>query len=137
MKSKATTKTPTVGRPVRGSSTGRPIMAALDLLGRRGALRILWELRSGEPMTFRRLQEAAATNPALLNTRLAELRAATLVTHEGEGYLLTSDGQALLVALRPLAGWASRWGARQARNIDEPSTARSKARSTSRRSPGT
>jgi DNA-binding HxlR family transcriptional regulator len=112
MKSKAK-KVPTAGRPVRGSSTGRPIMAALDLLGRRGALRILWELRSGEPMTFRRLQDAAATNPALLNTRLAELRAAEIVTHEGQGYLLTANGQALLEALGPLADWASRWGARQ------------------------
>src|SRR5690349_22786408 len=94
MKSKATI--PRVGRPVRGSRTGRPIMVALDLLGRRGALRILWELRHGEPMTFRRLQAAAATNPAMLNTRLAELRAAGLVGHYGEGYLLTAMGNELL-----------------------------------------
>lgn len=87
-------------------------MAALDLLGRRGALRILWELRGGAPMTFRVLQQAAATNPALLNTRLAELRAAALVGHEGQGYLLTSSGLALLAALRPLADWAARWGGR-------------------------
>ena len=119
MKSKA--KMPAVGRPVRGSSTGRPIRAALDLLGRRGALRILWELRSGEPMTFRRLQEAAATNPALLNTRLAELRAAELVTHEGQGYLLTSNGKSLLEALRPLTEWASRWGAQQTKDAGDRS----------------
>lgn len=85
-------------------------MAALDLLGRRSALRILWELREGQPMTFRLLQEAAQTNPSLLNTRLGELRAAQLVNHEGEGYLLTPSGRALLVALRPLAEWASEWG---------------------------
>jgi len=35
---------PRPGRVVRGSATGRPLMAALDLLGRRWALRILWEL---------------------------------------------------------------------------------------------
>ena len=109
MKSKATV--PRVGGAVRGSRTGRPIMVALDLLGRRSALRILWELREGEPMTFRALQEAAATNPSLLNTRLGELRAARIVDHEGEGYLLTATGQDLLAALRPLADWASRWGA--------------------------
>ena len=34
-------------------------MAALDLLGRRGSLRILWELREGVPLTFRALQDAA------------------------------------------------------------------------------
>ena len=30
-----TPQTPLPGRPVRGSDTGRPIMALLDLLGRR------------------------------------------------------------------------------------------------------
>jgi DNA-binding HxlR family transcriptional regulator len=101
-----------VGQPARGSRTGRPIMVALDLLGRRGALRILWELRHGQPMTFRVLQAAAETNPALLNTRLAELRAAHLVDHQGDGYRLTPMGDELLRSLRPLAEWATRWGAR-------------------------
>ena len=32
---------------VRGSTTGRPIMALLDLLGRRWVLRIVWELGEG------------------------------------------------------------------------------------------
>jgi DNA-binding HxlR family transcriptional regulator len=109
MKSKASG--PRVGGPVRGSRSGRPIMVALDLLGRRGALRILWELRHGTPLTFRALQAAAATNPSLLNTRLTELRAARLVVHEGAGYVLTPTGRALLAALRPLADWAARWGA--------------------------
>ena len=111
MKSKA--RMPKPGRPVRGSRTGRPIMVALDLLGRRGALRVLWELREGRPLTFRLLQQAAETNPSLLNTRLGELRAAGLVGHEGEGYLLTPTGKALLRALNPLAAWASRWGVEQ------------------------
>ena len=35
------------GRPVRGSRTGRPVMALLDLLGRRWTLRVLSELRDG------------------------------------------------------------------------------------------
>jgi DNA-binding HxlR family transcriptional regulator len=48
---------PRPGAPVRGSATGRPIMALLDLLGRRWALRIIWELRDG-PLTFRDLQAA-------------------------------------------------------------------------------
>lgn len=87
-------------------------MAVLDLLGRRSALRILWELREQRPMTFRALQEAASTNPGLLNTRLHELRAAGLVCHEGEGYRLTEPGAGLLAALQPLAGWAATWGER-------------------------
>ena len=44
-------------------ASGRPIMVALDALGRRGALRLLWELRDG-PLTFRALQTACDTNPA-------------------------------------------------------------------------
>jgi len=52
----ARSDTPLPGRPVRGSATGRPIMALLDLLGRRWALRVLWELRSGPVPSFRELQ---------------------------------------------------------------------------------
>jgi DNA-binding HxlR family transcriptional regulator len=96
------------GKPVRGSRTGRPIMVILDLLGRRGALRILWELR-GEPLTFRALQDACETNPSLLNTRLAELRGARLIDHAGGGYRLTRQGRALGAVLRRLTGWATRW----------------------------
>jgi DNA-binding HxlR family transcriptional regulator len=84
-------------------------MVALDLLGRCGALRLLWELR-GCALTFRALQEAAATNPGVLNTRLKELRAAGIVDHEGDGYQLTASGRGLLAALQPLDEWAKEWG---------------------------
>jgi len=117
MKSRAATTgktskagTPLPGSPARGTRTGRPIMVALDLLGRRSALRVLWELR-GAALTFRALQEAAATNPALLNTRLKELRAAGLIENGADGYALTRRGQDLLRALQPLSAWAARWGA--------------------------
>ena len=109
---------PRLGQPVRGSKTGRPIMAALDLLGRRSSLRILWELRDGAALTFRALQDAAQTNPSLLNTRLKELREAGLVEHPGEGYQLTAGGRALLVALQPLSDWAQRWARTAARTSD-------------------
>lgn len=101
-------KIPTPGKAVRGSSTGRPIMALLDLLGRRMALRVLWELRDG-PLTFRALQAAAGTNPSVLNTRLSELRDARLVAHEGDGYALTSLGRELLTVFLPLHAWADGW----------------------------
>lgn len=96
------------GRKVRGSKTGRPIMAALDLLGRRGVLRILWEIRAGEAFTFRALQAAADLSPATLNTRLRELREAGIVDAD-DGYRLTALGQRLLPALEPLQGWADAW----------------------------
>ncbi len=101
--------TPRVGKVVRGSRTGRPLMVALDLLGRRAALRVLWELR-GDALTFRALQDAVDTNPALLNTRLKELREAGLVEHGEGGYRLSADGRRLLDAMRPLSAWAEGWG---------------------------
>ncbi len=96
---------PRIGSKVRGSSTGRPIMVALDLLGRRGTLRVIWELRLG-PLTFRALQEAAETNPALLNARLKDLRVAGVVDHQEGGYCLTDRGRALMDALTPLYKWS-------------------------------
>lgn len=83
-------------------------MVVFDLLGRRATLRVLWELRDG-PLTFRALVAAAQTNPALLNTRLKELRAAGLVEAGADGYLLTTPGRGLFEALLPLSKWATRW----------------------------
>jgi DNA-binding HxlR family transcriptional regulator len=103
---------PRPGRPVRGSRTGRPIMALLDLLGRRMSLRILWELsQAAGPLTFRALQEAAQTNPGVLNTRLRELRAAGIVVRDAAGYALGADGWALVRLILPLHTWAEEWGA--------------------------
>ena len=99
---------PRPGRPVRGSASGRPIMALLDLLGRRACLRVLWELRDDRP-TFRALLLAAETNPGVLNTRLAELREAGIVEHDGAGYCLTARGRDLLEHLGPLNAWANAW----------------------------
>lgn len=102
--------TPKPGRKVRGSRSGRPVMALLDLLGRRWALRVLWELRE-EAYTFRALQERCdAVSPSVLNQRLAELREAGIVELHDAGYRLTADGRRLLAALAPLDAWAKRWG---------------------------
>ena len=103
------TRTPLPRSPVRGSRTGRPIMALLDLLGRRMTLRILWELRDAKSLTFRALQEAAGTNPSVLNVRLGELRQAQLVVHGAEGYGLTPQGKSLLATILPLHTWAEDW----------------------------
>src|SRR5215510_13362112 len=102
--------TPRPGRAVRGSRTGRPIMAALDLLGRRWLLRVLWELRDGA-QSFRALRARCdEVSPTVLNQRLAELRESGLVAHEpGSGYALTPLGESLRGALAPLNDWATRW----------------------------
>lgn len=86
-------------------------MAALDLLGRRGALRVVWELSERGQLTFRALQEACETNPGLLNSRLKELRALAIVDHADGGYFLTEHGTGLAAALEPLTRWATAWSA--------------------------
>src|SRR5712691_990547 len=106
-------KFPQPGQPVRGSQTGRPIMALLDLLGRRMTLRVLWELsQANQPLTFRGLQVAAETNPGVLNTRLKELRTAGVVVHDAHGYSLSAEGTALVRVIMPLREWADAWGTR-------------------------
>ena len=103
---------PKPGVPVRGSRTGRPVMALLDLLGRRTALRILWELsRADRGLRFRALESAAETNPALLNARLKELRTSGLVFHDAGGYRLSASGLELVKLLLPLVEWADEWAA--------------------------
>ncbi|MGW2402861.1 winged helix-turn-helix transcriptional regulator [Kitasatospora sp. NPDC001664] len=102
--------TPLPGRPVRGSQTGRPIMALLDLLGRRWVLRVLWELRDDSTPTFRQLQQRCdGISSSVLAVRLRELGQADLVEHAGEGYLLTGQGRSLLERLAQLDAWAADW----------------------------
>jgi DNA-binding HxlR family transcriptional regulator len=101
---------PLPGKSVRGSRTGRPVMALLDLLGRRGTLRLLWELRDGHPQSFRLLRASAdGISPSVLNSRLKELREAGLVELSTAGYGLTVQGLALVRHLKPLNRWAEAW----------------------------
>ena len=88
-------------------------MRALDVLGRRWSLRVLWELRRG-PLTFRALRAACDdVSPSSLNLRLAELRALGAVEVTGDGYALGARGEELGRILLDLHRWAER-GARGA-----------------------
>lgn len=96
-------------RRVRGSRTGRPIMALLDLLGRRWSLRILWELRD-DPLTSRALRTACdEASPTVLQARLTELRGAGFVELGEDGYGLTPLGRDLCETFMPLHRFAERW----------------------------
>ncbi|MGV7212494.1 winged helix-turn-helix transcriptional regulator [Bradyrhizobium sp. UFLA05-112] len=97
-------------RSVRGSRTGRPIMALLDLLGKRWSLRILWELR-GAPLTSRALRSACdEASPTVLQARLTELREAGFVElGEAGGYSLTPLGRELCETFMPLHRFAEKW----------------------------
>jgi DNA-binding HxlR family transcriptional regulator len=85
-------------------------MAALDLLGRRWSLRILWELGT-ETWGPRELRERCdQVSPDVLYRRLRELTEAGLVEQDQERrYRCTAIGQSLAGAIAPLDAWAQEW----------------------------
>jgi len=97
------------GESVRGSQSGQPIMVLFDLLSRRWAMGILWNL-SEAPRTFRDLQaRCGSASPSVLNTRLKELRSVGLIENTPDGYGLTGKGRELFGHLEPLGDWAMEW----------------------------
>jgi len=100
---------PLPGLPVRGSKTGKPIMALFDLLGRTWALGIIWGL-SQTACTFRELQSRCENiSPTLLNTRLKELQGTLLVEKTVQGYALTQAGRELFILIEPMGQWSKQW----------------------------
>ena len=111
-------RTPGPGRPVRGSRTGRPIMALLDVLGQRWTMRILWELHEHAPLTFNTLQRRCdGMSSSVLSQRLGVLRETRITVAGPDGYRLTALGAELVEHLLPLVTWSERWAA----EIDHPS----------------
>jgi DNA-binding HxlR family transcriptional regulator len=90
-------------------------MVLLDLLGRRWALRVIWELRD-QALTSRALRQACdGVSPTVLQARLDELRKAGFVDHDTGGYHLTDLGADLLRKVLPLHAFADRWAALEKR----------------------
>ena len=101
---------PAPGRPVRGSTTGRPIMAVLDLLGRRWILRILWELRDGPVGARALLTRVEGLSSSVLYERLRDLTDAGIIEQtENDAYMVSALGVTLLGALEPLNKWSVSW----------------------------
>jgi len=89
-------------------------MALFDLLGRRWAMGIVWNLAKG-PKTFRALQApvsrvASSISPTILNARLKDLQEAKLVEKTLEGYALTGLGRELFSLIEPLDEFSAKWG---------------------------
>ncbi len=95
---------------MRGSKSGLPLMALLDLLGRSWAMGVLWQLCDGGPATFRQLQgRCENVSPSVLNARLKDLRRGQLVERSDAGYAATQLGVGLFDLLKPLRPWAENW----------------------------
>lgn len=97
------------------------VFQLLALLEARYAMRVLWALRDGHAQTFRLLQDSVGgVTPNTLNTRIKELRAADLMTHGPEGYVITPTGADLVKRLNELQAFSQRWAAGQARKTAHP-----------------
>ncbi len=100
---------PRPGKPVRGSLSGTPVMAVFDLLGRRWAMGIIWNLSRGAA-SFRNLQTSCESiSPSVLNSRLKDLREAGLIELTDDGYALTAIGEELFQLLKPFKEWSGKW----------------------------
>jgi DNA-binding HxlR family transcriptional regulator len=88
--------------------THAPILAAIDLLGQRWMLRVVWELEPG-PLGFLELRRRMGNcSSSMLADRLQQLLAANVVKKDTSGaYELTSVGVRLGVALEPLWDWSA------------------------------
>ncbi|WP_409421339.1 helix-turn-helix domain-containing protein [Pseudaeromonas sp. ZJS20] len=84
-------------------------MAIFDLLGRRWAMGIVWQLAAG-PLTFSELQQRCASiSPTILSTRIKDLSEAKIVGKTLDGYQLTALGNELYSILEPFKDWAILW----------------------------
>ena len=94
----------------RAAPTRRPLSVLLELLGRRWALRLLWELRDGA-LSFSDLRRASGgLSQSVQTVRLAELRSAGLVTVAPDRcYALTPSGRQLVEQMGSLDRWADGW----------------------------
>ncbi|MFJ1461044.1 winged helix-turn-helix transcriptional regulator [Nocardia sp. N2S4-5] len=96
-----------------------PIHAAMELLGQRWMLRVLWELEPG-PIGFLELRRRMGNcSSSMLSVRLQHLQSAGLVVKRADkAYEPTPIGRELGVALQPLWDWSRRW------SDDHPGAAR-------------
>jgi DNA-binding HxlR family transcriptional regulator len=87
-------------------TSSRPVEDALDLFGRRWALRLVWELRR-TALTFSELRRRTEISPSVLSARLGELTAADVIDRDGGGrYRLSGRGRELARVLYEINRWA-------------------------------
>ena len=88
----------------------RAVDGVLDLLGRRWALRLVWELRRST-LSFSELRERTGISPSVLSARLGELVDADILERDaGRRYRLSGRGRELARILYELNRWAERAG---------------------------
>ncbi len=92
-----------------------PFQEAINLLGRRHAMTIIWLLQQGEPRRFNQMKRILGINPVSLSQRLDELEAAGVVNRQTYNtvppkveYRLTPKGRDLLPLMDQMSAWAKK-----------------------------
>lgn len=86
------------------------MLAAMELLGQRWIMRVIWELQSG-PLGFLELRRRMNNcSSSMLSERLQQLTAARIIGKNSSGaWELTSEGLALAKALTSVWDWSNSW----------------------------
>jgi DNA-binding HxlR family transcriptional regulator len=93
------------------------VEGALDLLGRRWALRLVWELRRAS-LSFSELRQLTEISPSVLSARLGELVAADVLERDhARRYRLSGRGRELARILYEVNRWAQRAGVSSSREL--------------------
>jgi DNA-binding HxlR family transcriptional regulator len=88
----------------------REVEHAFELLGRRWALRLVWELRRSA-LSYSELRRSTGISPSVLSARLGELdRAGILERDNARRYRLSGPGRELARILYDLNRWAEHAG---------------------------
>ena len=91
-------------------ATEKAVESALDLLGRRWSLRLVWELRRST-LSFSDLRQRTGISPSVLSARLGELIESGVAERGGDGrYRLSGWGRELARILYELNRWAEQAG---------------------------
>ncbi|GAB2531575.1 winged helix-turn-helix transcriptional regulator [Nocardia heshunensis] len=94
----------------RADASATPLLAAMDLLGQRWMLRVIWELEPG-PLGFLELRRRMGNcSSSMLSVRLQRLAEAGVVDKKPDkSYELTTAGIELGHVLEPVWQWSERW----------------------------
>ncbi|WP_051180186.1 winged helix-turn-helix transcriptional regulator [Nocardia concava] len=104
----------------RADDSTTSVLAAMDLLGQRWMLRVIWELEPG-PLGFLELRRRMGNcSSSMLSMRLQRLAEVGVVEKlPDKSYELTIAGVQLGYALEPIWRWSEHWAANLERAGDD------------------
>ncbi|GAB3203831.1 winged helix-turn-helix transcriptional regulator [Nocardia tengchongensis] len=94
----------------RADASTAPLLAAMDLLGQRWILRVIWELEPGALGFLELRRRMGNCSSSMLSVRLQRLvEAGVAIKRADKSYELTTAGEELGRALEAVWTWSERW----------------------------